>query len=103
MADGPAGFTQDYTCPALLRMPLGPVCVHVQDSHPLRLNFPDHSIPHLGTTSRSYNPTDASPQPWFGLIPGRSPLLGESLLFSSPTGTKMFQFPAFASMPMRHG
>ena len=34
---------------------------------------------------------------WFGLIPGRSPLLGESLLFSSPRGTKMFQFPRFAS------
>ena len=34
----------------------------------------------------------------FGLFPGRSPLLGESLLFSLPAGTKMFQFPAFASL-----
>ena len=34
---------------------------------------------------------------WFGIIPFRSPLLGESLLFSSPAGNKMFQFPAFAS------
>ena len=33
----------------------------------------------------------------FGLFPVRSPLLGESLLFSLPAGTKMFQFPAFAS------
>ena len=33
----------------------------------------------------------------FGLFPVRSPLLGESLLFSFPAGTKMFQFPAFAS------
>ena len=33
----------------------------------------------------------------FGLFPGRSPLLGESLLFSLPAGTKMFQFPAYAS------
>ena len=33
----------------------------------------------------------------FGLLPGRSPLLGESLLFSFPAGTKMFQFPALAS------
>ena len=32
----------------------------------------------------------------FGLLRVRSPLLAESLLFSSPTGTKMFQFPAFA-------
>ena len=33
----------------------------------------------------------------FGLFPVRSPLLGKSLLFSSPEGTKMFQFPSFAS------
>ena len=39
--------------------------------------------------------------PGFGLLPVRSPLLGESLLFSLPTGTKMFQFPAFASC-LRH-
>ena len=35
----------------------------------------------------------------FGLFPGRSPLLGESLVFSLPAGTKMFQFPALASLP----
>ena len=34
----------------------------------------------------------------FGLVPGRSPLLGESLLFSFPRGTKMFQFPRLASL-----
>jgi hypothetical protein len=31
----------------------------------------------------------------FRLIPFRSPLLGESRLFSSPRGTEMFQFPRF--------
>ena len=45
----------------------------------------------------------AAPQPRrnflrrFGLFPVRSPLLGESLLFSSPSGTEMFHFPEFAS------
>ena len=34
--------------------------------------------------------------PGFGLGPVRSPLLGTSLLFSSPRGTEMFQFPRFA-------
>ena len=34
----------------------------------------------------------------FRLFPVRSPLLGESLLFSVPAGTKMFQFPALASV-----
>ncbi len=32
-----------------------------------------------------------------GLIRVRSPLLAESRLMSFPTGTEMFQFPAFAS------
>ena len=42
--------------------------------------------------------TPGRPEPsWFGLFPVRSPLLGESRLFSLPPGTKMFQFPAFAS------
>ena len=33
----------------------------------------------------------------FRLLQFRSPLLPESLLFSSPPGTKMFQFPGFSS------
>ena len=33
----------------------------------------------------------------FGLFRFRSPLLTESQLISFPAGTKMFQFPAFAS------
>jgi hypothetical protein len=32
----------------------------------------------------------------FGLLPVRSPLLGESRLISSPPGTWMFRFPGFA-------
>ena len=32
-----------------------------------------------------------------GLVPVRSPLLGESRLISFPPGTEMFQFPGFAS------
>ena len=34
---------------------------------------------------------------WFRLFPVRSPLLGKSLLFSFPPGTKMFQFPGYGS------
>ena len=97
LPDGPGGFAQDYSCPALLRIPLGPGCVRVRDCHPLRCNFPDASAPHSGTTAWSYYPARASPHIRFGLFPVRSPLLGESLLFSLPGGTKMFQFPPFAS------
>src|SRR3989344_5644448 len=34
----------------------------------------------------------------FALFPFRSLLVGESLLFSFPAGTKMFQFPAYISL-----
>ena len=98
MPDGPGGFAQDYSCPALLRIPLGLISIHVRNCHPLWLNFPDHSILDLSTTAWSYYPGSALLHHRFGLFPGRSPLLGESLLFSSPAGTKMFQFPAFASL-----
>src|SRR5688572_11176350 len=33
----------------------------------------------------------------FGLVPVRSPLLGESRLIYFPEGTEMFQFPSFAT------
>ena len=33
LPDGPGGFTQDYTCPALLRITLGPLWLRVQDCH----------------------------------------------------------------------
>ena len=46
----------------------------------------------------SYYPARASPHGRFGLFPVRSQLLRESLLFSLPQGTKMFQFPWFASL-----
>ena len=53
-------------------------------------------LPQRGpTTPRGPGP------PRFGLLPVRSPLLGESLLFSLPRGTKMFQFPRFASANKR--
>ena len=101
LPDGPGGFAQNSTCSALLRILLDPNWLHVRGCHPLWLFFPEHSIHRMSITSQSYNPKIALLQPWFGLFPGRSPLLGESLLFSLPTGTKMFQFPAFASYVRR--
>ena len=79
MPDGPGGFAQDFSCPALLRMPLSFSLLRIPDCHRLWSFFPECSSHKHLATSRSYNPTDASPQPWFGLFPVRSPLLGESL------------------------
>ena len=98
MPDGPGGFAQNYSCSALLRIPLSLISLRLPDYHRLWLNFPEHSTHEQSTISRSYNPVYALPHMRFGLFPGRSPLLGESLLFSLPAGTKMFQFPAFASL-----
>ena len=62
LADGPAGFTQGSTCPALLRMPLSFMALRVRDSHPLRSNFPERSTRANLAVSRSYNPRRAGTQ-----------------------------------------
>ena len=46
-------------------------------------------------TTPDWQRHQALPPTRFRLIPFRSPLLRESLLFSSPRGTEMFQFPRF--------
>ena len=98
LPDGPGGFAQDFSCPALLRIPLGWRVLRIRDFHPLRSDFPDGSARICHATAWSYYPAHASPHMRFGLFPVRSPLLGESLLFSLPGGTKMFQFPPLASL-----
>ena len=96
LPDGPGRFRQDFTCPALLRIPLSLILLRVRGYHPLWPDFPD------GSTSNQFNScgptTPALPkQHWFGLLPFRSPLLWESLLFSLPPVNEMFQFTGFAS------
>ena len=59
------------------------------------------SHPHEIPQPHSYNARMLTYE-WFGLVPVRSPLLGESLLISFPAGTEMFQFPAFASLRMKN-
>ncbi len=67
----------------------------LRDSHPVPSAFP------CRFDYRSLVPS-AAPQPRlnflsrFSLVPFRSPLLRESLLFSFPSGTEMFHFPEFA-------
>ena len=95
LPDGPGTFTQNYSCSALLWITLCFTSLRLQDCHLLRCLFPKSFC-----SQRSCNNVVLTPwlqtQPWFGLLPVRSPLLRESFLFSFPTGTKMFQFPAFA-------
>ena len=69
--------------------------MRIRGCHTLRPNFPVCSA---SVASPHRCPT--TPQPpqrlRFGLIPVRSPLLRESLLFSFPPGNEMFQFPGLA-------
>jgi len=55
-------------------------------------------------TNTSRNPHTTTPAGLalhgFGLFPVRSPLLGKSLLFSFPPGTKMFQFPGYGLLTL---
>ena len=77
--------------------PLGLHSCPLRGFHPLWPVIPDRSGTSSGPT------TVLQPQKckhlWFGLVRFRSPLLTESLLFSSPPGTEMFQFPGFAREP----
>ena len=72
MPDGPGRFAQNFSCSALLRIPLSHIQLRLRDYHPLRSNFPERSSHCLCTTAWSY---------YLGLFPGRSPLLGESLVY----------------------
>ncbi len=86
LPDGPGRFTQNFTCSALLRILLDFICLRVQDCHFLRLFFPKHFTSRI-KPQRSPTTPMLPKQHWFGLVPVRSPLLRESLLFSSPPGT----------------
>ena len=59
-------------------------CFRLQGYHLLWPDFPDCS-------------TSTHPITTTGLVPVRSPLLGESRLISFPPATEMFQFAGFAS------
>ncbi len=73
-------FRQGFTCPALLEDPI--------DRYP------------YGAVTRSGPPFQTVPvqsNRATGLVPVRSPLLGEYRLISFPPANEMFQFAGFAS------
>jgi hypothetical protein len=106
---GPGRFTQDSSSPVLLGHPFKAV----DGISPTRLSrspaplpkgfgYPtDLSLPAVTAATTQKGPTTPHTQHLpaltrarFSLIRVRSPLLTESLLFSLPTGTEMFHFPA---------
>ena len=63
--------------------------------HPLWPLFPEGSAIHARATARSRNPGRQAFR--FRLLRVRSPLLAQSRLLSSPSGTEMFHFPEYRS------
>ena len=82
--DGPGEFTQNSSCSALLRIPLAS---HETSHTGLSPSTAELSrfIPLISyNTQRGPITPELPKQSWFGLFPGRSPLLGGSLfIFSS--------------------
>ena len=77
MDGGPPGFPQDFSCPVVLRIPLGPCSIFGYGVITLfDWTFQIHSPNRHGATARSYNPGVHALR--FGLFPVRSPLLRES-------------------------
>ena len=89
---GRPGFTRGSSCPALLRYrDTEAECFRLRGSHPLWPRFPAGS-PALRLLHSAGHPL-AALQPRsgrFGLLPLRSPLLGESLLISLPALLRWF-------------
>ena len=98
LPDGPGGFTQDYSCPALLRIPIGFVLLRVPDCHRLRRLFPKASARKISCHVLVLQPHGGRNLRGLGCSPVARHYWGNHCLFSLPTGTKMFQFPAFASI-----
>ena len=96
LPDGPGSFNQDFSCPDLLRIPIILLILTCTGLSPptvlLSRNIPFHINNKITGPSTPNTPKRSR----FGLFPVRSPLLRESLLFSFPPGTKMFQFSGFA-------
>ena len=103
MEGGPPGFRQDFSCPAVLRKcghpgatvsrtGLSPAVAGLPRTVPLQLRFlTGRASPAAPLQPRAPEGTR------FGLLPVRSPLLGESRLISTPAGTQMVHSPAYTA------
>ena len=98
LPDGPGRFTQNSSCSALLRIPLGFAWLRIRSSHALWLYFPEHSAHQLSCHGVVLQPHPCRNMDGLGYSPFARHYWGNHCLFSFPAGTKMFQFPAFASI-----
>ena len=97
LGDGPPGFPRGSTCPAVLRNPPAPPSISDTGLSPSPAGFPNPFSYLLTDRAVAVLQPRSLERARFGLFPFRSPLLRESLLFSFPEATKMFQFAPLAS------
>ena len=115
MGDGPPRFPRGFSCPVVLgNVAREPSCLSPTGLSPsmaglsrhLRLDRrlvtprPDRSRIERRPTTPARQGLRAWHLAGLGWIRVRSPLLTESRLLSSPAGTEMVHFPAFASMEL---
>jgi hypothetical protein len=115
LGDGPPGFPRGFSCPVVLgNVAREPLCLSPTGLSPSLAGLSRHLLldkwlvtPRFDcsrTEQRPTTPTRQRLQAWhligLGSIRVRSPLLTESRLLSSPAGTEMVHFPAFASMEL---
>ena len=92
---GGDGFSRTGVSPSTLALSRRlPLTTSLSDSLPGQQPRP------VGPTTPHQQRLSAITLMWFSLIRFRSPLLTESLLFSSPAGTEMFHFPAFPPLTL---
>ena len=96
LPDGPGRFTQNSSCSALLRIPLGFAWLRIRSCHALWLYFPEHSAHQLSCHDVVLQPHTCRNMGGLGCSPFARHYWGNHYLFSFPAGTKMFQFPALA-------
>src|SRR5690606_19638543 len=83
LPDGAGRFTQDFSGPALLRIPLGHDSLRLQGYHLLRRRFPTPSTHQSCTTSWSYYPAAASTATVWAVPRSLATTWGITVVFSS--------------------
>ena len=103
LPDGPGRFTQDYTCPALLRIPQATESVRVRGYHPLRPDFPERSAPDSASCDAVLQPRGSHDHPGLGCSPVARHYWGNHCCFLFLRVLRCFSSPGWPPQPRCRG
>ena len=103
LPDGPGRFTQDYTCPALLRIPQATESVRVRGYHPLRPDFPERSAPDSANCDAVLQPRGSHDHPGLGCSPVARHYWGNHCCFLFLRVLRCFSSPGWPPQPRCRG